>query len=90
MSAHISKDPLALVGSGEYLEVMADIEAELIEGRPPRYVQLATAAAPEAPAGQCCGRAIVSAKHSSAHSVARITRTRTTLKAWSVSLHRAR
>ena len=39
--------PLALVGSGEYLEVMAGVEAALIEGRPPRYVQLATAAAPE-------------------------------------------
>lgn len=39
--------PLALVGSGEYLPVMADIEAALISGRPPRYVQLATAAVPD-------------------------------------------
>lgn len=39
--------PLALVGSGEYLPVMADVERRLIEGRSPRYVQLATAAAPE-------------------------------------------
>ncbi len=39
--------PLALVGSGEYLEVMASVEGALIDGRPPRYVQLATAAAPE-------------------------------------------
>ncbi len=38
---------LALVGSGEYLPVMHDIEAWLLEGRPQRYVQLATAAAPE-------------------------------------------
>jgi cyanophycinase-like exopeptidase len=38
---------LALVGSGEYLPVMAGVEALLLEGRPPRYVQLATAAAPE-------------------------------------------
>jgi cyanophycinase len=39
--------PLALVGSGEYLPVMAAVEAALLQGRPPRYVQLATAAAPE-------------------------------------------
>ena len=39
--------PIALVGSGEYLPVMADIEGALIAGRAPRYVQLATAAAPE-------------------------------------------
>jgi hypothetical protein len=38
---------IALVGSGEYLPVMHDIEAWLLEERPPRYVQLATAAAPE-------------------------------------------
>jgi cyanophycinase-like exopeptidase len=38
---------LALVGSGEYLPVMQDIEAWLLQDRPPRYVQLATAAAPE-------------------------------------------
>lgn len=39
--------PVALVGSGEYLPVMTDIETELLAGRPPRFVQLATAAAPE-------------------------------------------
>jgi cyanophycinase-like exopeptidase len=39
--------PLALVGSGEYLPVMADVEALLLKGRVPRYVQLPTAAAPE-------------------------------------------
>ena len=39
--------PLALVGSGEYLPVMADVEGMLLKGRPPRYVQLPTAAAQE-------------------------------------------
>ena len=39
--------PLALVGSGEYLPVMAEVEGALIAGRPPRYVQIPTAAAPE-------------------------------------------
>jgi cyanophycinase len=43
---------LALVGSGEYLEVMHEVEGRLLDaaqaqGRPRRYVQLATAAAPE-------------------------------------------
>ena len=42
--------PVALVGSGEYLPVMEDVERRLIAGRPPRFVQLATAAAPEGPA----------------------------------------
>jgi cyanophycinase-like exopeptidase len=41
---------LALVGSGEYLPVMADIEASLIANRPSRYVQIATAAVPDGPA----------------------------------------
>jgi cyanophycinase-like exopeptidase len=45
----VSAGPVALVGSGEYLPVMAGIEAGLLAGRPPRYVQLATAAAPEGP-----------------------------------------
>lgn len=35
------------MGSGEYLPVMHDVEAWLLAGRPPTYVQLATAAAPE-------------------------------------------
>lgn len=39
--------PLALVGSGEYLAVMAEVERGLIAGRPPRYVQIPTAAAHE-------------------------------------------
>ncbi len=42
--------PLALVGSGEYLPAMAELEGGLIAGRPPRYVQLATAAVPDGPA----------------------------------------
>src|SRR5436190_15037701 len=42
--------PLALVGSGEYLPVLEHVERLLLEGRPPRFVQLATAAAPEGPA----------------------------------------
>lgn len=41
--------PVALVGSGEYLPVMAEVEAGLIAGRPPRYVQLPTAAGQEGP-----------------------------------------
>ena len=41
---------IALVGSGEYLPVMHEVEAWLLEDRPNRYVQLATAAAPEGPA----------------------------------------
>src|SRR4051794_33776347 len=41
--------PVALVGSGEDLPVMAEVEAALIAGRPPRYVQLPTAAAQEGP-----------------------------------------
>jgi cyanophycinase len=39
--------PVALVGSGEYLESMADLEGRLLAGRPPRYAQIPTAAAPE-------------------------------------------
>jgi cyanophycinase len=41
--------PVALVGSGEYLPAMAELEGALLAGRPPLYVQLATAAAPEGP-----------------------------------------
>ncbi|GDX32358.1 hypothetical protein LBMAG15_12920 [Actinomycetes bacterium] len=40
---------LALVGSGEYLPVMQEVEEWLLHDRPGRYVQLATAAAPEGP-----------------------------------------
>jgi cyanophycinase-like exopeptidase len=39
--------PVALVGSGEYLPAMQEVEAALIAGRPPRYVQLPTAAGRE-------------------------------------------
>jgi cyanophycinase-like exopeptidase len=47
MSTSAGPGPLALVGSGEYLPQMADIEGGLLAGRPPRYVQLATAAVPD-------------------------------------------
>lgn len=43
----MSSGPLALVGSGEYLPVMAGVEGMLLAGRAPRYVQIPTAAAPE-------------------------------------------
>jgi cyanophycinase len=39
--------PVALVGSGEYLPVMEPLERRLIDDRGTRFVQLATAAAPE-------------------------------------------
>jgi cyanophycinase len=45
-----AQGPVALVGSGEYLPVMEPVERALIAGRSPRFVQLATAAAPEGPA----------------------------------------
>src|ERR1035441_6637085 len=41
--------PVALVGSGEFLEQMVPVDAELLEGRPPRAVFLPTAAAEEGP-----------------------------------------
>jgi cyanophycinase len=43
----VTAGPLALVGSGEYLPLMADVERMLLSGRAPRYVQIPTAAAPE-------------------------------------------
>lgn len=43
----MSPGPIALVGSGEYLTIMQVIEANLIAGRNPKYVQIPTAAAPE-------------------------------------------
>ncbi len=49
MTSTSGPGPLALVGSGEYLPQMADVEAGLLAGRPPRYVQLATAAVPDGP-----------------------------------------
>ncbi len=39
--------PVALVGSGEYLATSAPFEAELLRDRPPRYVQIPTAASLE-------------------------------------------
>ncbi len=50
MHANITPGPIALVGSGEYLPAMLSVEAGLIAGRAPRYVQLATAAVPDGPA----------------------------------------
>lgn len=41
--------PVALVGSGEFLEQMLPVDAELLEGRPQRAVFLPTAAAEEGP-----------------------------------------
>ena len=40
---------VALVGSGEYLEVMAPLEARLLASHPGTYVQIATAAVPDGP-----------------------------------------
>jgi cyanophycinase len=45
----VGPGPIALVGSGEYLPALEDVERALITGRPSRFVQLATAAAPEGP-----------------------------------------
>ncbi|MDE3064753.1 MAG: Type 1 glutamine amidotransferase-like domain-containing protein [Acidobacteriota bacterium] len=52
--------PLALVGSGEYLPSMLDVERALIAGRPARSVQLATAAVPD-------GAAVVEKWHHLGH-----------------------
>jgi cyanophycinase len=41
--------PLALVGSGEYTPAMLEMERSLLDGRPPRYVQIPTAASHEGP-----------------------------------------
>jgi len=41
--------PVALVGSGEYLDVMADVDRGLLAGRPARAVLVPTAAAEEGP-----------------------------------------
>jgi cyanophycinase len=41
--------PVALVGSGEFLEVMVPVDAELLAGRPQRAVFLPTASAEEGP-----------------------------------------
>lgn len=42
--------PVAFVGSGEYLPVMLEVERGLLSDRPPRYVQVPTAAGQEGPA----------------------------------------
>ena len=41
--------PVALVGSGEFLEVMVPVDAELLAGRPQRAVFLPTASAEDGP-----------------------------------------
>jgi len=40
----VKPGPLALVGSGEYLPVMLEVERELLIGRPSKYVQIPLAA----------------------------------------------
>lgn len=47
MTGRDQAGPVALVGSGEYLAAMTELEGRLLDGRPPRYVQIPTAAAPE-------------------------------------------
>jgi cyanophycinase-like exopeptidase len=47
MSTGTVVGPIALVGSGEFLPVMREVDAELLTGRPQRAVFLPTAAAPE-------------------------------------------
>ena len=49
MSRDNRTGPVALVGSGEFLEVMAPVDAELLAGRPQRAVVLPTASAEEGP-----------------------------------------
>lgn len=49
MGVDVTPGPIALVGSGEYLPVMLDVERALLAGRAPKYVQIPTAAAPEGP-----------------------------------------
>ncbi|MGD0439373.1 MAG: Type 1 glutamine amidotransferase-like domain-containing protein [Acidimicrobiales bacterium] len=49
MSRADGAGPVALVGSGEFLEVMVPVDAELLAGRPQRAVFLPTAAAEEGP-----------------------------------------
>jgi cyanophycinase-like exopeptidase len=49
MSRADGAGPVALVGSGEFLEVMVAVDAELLAGRPQRAVFLPTASAEEGP-----------------------------------------
>ena len=49
MSRIEAAGPLALVGSGEFLEVMVRVDAELLAGRPQRAVLVPTASAEEGP-----------------------------------------
>jgi len=47
MSDRMMRGPVALVGSGEFLPVMEDVDRALLDGRSQRVVFLPTAAAPE-------------------------------------------
>lgn len=47
MDVAMTPGPIALIGSGEYLPHMLEIERGLLDGRAPRYVQIPTAAALE-------------------------------------------
>ena len=49
MAMGVTPGPIALVGSGEYLPVMLEVEGALLAGRARKYVQIPTAAAPEGP-----------------------------------------
>ncbi|MFZ2058792.1 MAG: Type 1 glutamine amidotransferase-like domain-containing protein [Acidimicrobiales bacterium] len=49
MSRADAAGPVALVGSGEFLDVMVPVDAELLAGRPQRAVLLPTASAEEGP-----------------------------------------
>ncbi|MGO9963476.1 MAG: Type 1 glutamine amidotransferase-like domain-containing protein [Acidimicrobiales bacterium] len=49
MSRADGAGPVALVGSGEFLEVMVPVDAELLAGRPQRAIFLPTASAEEGP-----------------------------------------
>jgi cyanophycinase len=46
---NLAAGPIALVGSGEFLPVMEEVDAALLVGRPARAVFLPTAAGPEGP-----------------------------------------
>lgn len=48
-NSSMSPGPIALFGSGEYLESMALIEASLLDGRKPNFIQIPTAASAEGP-----------------------------------------
>jgi len=47
--SRVGAGPVALVGSGEFLDLMVPVDAELLDGRPQRAVFLPTASAEEGP-----------------------------------------